>query len=269
MHEIDPALVEQAAEPLGTRDGTFMRRCLTGGLDKYRQRLAAIGFVGLDRVLDAGCGFGQWSLTLAETCGEVEAFDICPQRIRAATLVGRDMPHVRFQTASLEQLPYDDASFDGVFCYSTIYYTDVRRSLDEICRVLRPGGAVYLCSNGWGWYWHNFLRQPYKSADFDPRAYALKTFYATVGYRLWGRPPRAGQSVVTSRGWLARLLRERGVDVAACGGEGTINIGEGAMPQSFFRDRYFAMEGVSEWLGRKRGGAAERWTRRATMTSAA
>ena len=258
MSEVDTNLLEQAAAELGTRDGLFMKRCWTGGLDKYRRRLAAIGFTGLDCVLDAGCGFGQWSMVMAENCGKVEAFDVCEKRVRAAQIVAKNAINLRFRTASLEELPFANESFDGVFCYSTIYYTDVRRSVAELCRVLRPGGRIYLCSNGPGWYWYNFVHQPHKSADFSPRRYALGTFYGTAKYFLFNQPPRNGQSVITPRRWLARMLESHGVEIRACGDEGACNLSGDKSPQNFFRGRYAGLECVSEWLGVRRKAVGQK-----------
>jgi len=45
---------------------------------------------------------------------------------------------------SSEDLPFPDNSFDFVFANWMIYKTDVLRSLEEIVRVLRPGGKVLL-----------------------------------------------------------------------------------------------------------------------------
>ena len=159
---------------------------------------------------------------------------------------------MEFQVASLTSIPYPDQQFDLVFCYSAIYYTDIERSVREISRVLRPGGKVYLCSNGLGWYAYNVIRRPNPASDFSPVAYGLKAIWDTSRYRLFRAAPRHGGSVATSKKYLSALLQRNGIDVVASGMEGTVVTSPNLKSQPFFRGRYMGLECVSEWLGTKR-----------------
>ena len=46
--------------------------------DQFRQRVDMVGFKDADHVLDAGCGYGQWSVALAEANRRVSACDRDP-----------------------------------------------------------------------------------------------------------------------------------------------------------------------------------------------
>ncbi|MEE8154116.1 MAG: class I SAM-dependent methyltransferase [Phycisphaerales bacterium] len=254
--DIDSKQLDRVAEDLGQRDGLFLKRVLSDGLETYRRRLKAIGFDKLESVLDAGCGFGQWSLALASTARRVEAIDTDETRIRTARRLAEGRANLNYHVGSLETLPFDDETFDGVFCYSVIYYTDVRRSIDELCRVLRPGGLIYISSNGLGWYIQNLLMAPNTSSDFHPRLYAIRTMLGSLKYRLLGIPPRDGNSVVTGRRWLTRKLMSRHVELIGVGDEGSVSLVKDMKPEAFFRGRYFGLDGVSEWLGRRTGIAS-------------
>ena len=49
---------------------------------------------------------------------------------------------------SVEAIPFDDASFDGVLTVHTIYFwPDPERGLREILRVLKPGGRLVLVTD--------------------------------------------------------------------------------------------------------------------------
>ncbi len=252
---IDPERVAAAARDLGPRDAQFLARAYAGGTDRYLSRLSAVGFMGLDNVLDAGCGFGQWSLALARLCGRVTAVDDDPARVGVALALAAGTPNLSVRHGSIEALPFPDATFDGVFCYSVIYYTDVRRALRELSRVLKPRGALYVCSNGLGWYLYNIVARPNRTPDFDPRTYGLKTLWTSTQYRAFGIPPRNGASVATSRRWLAHLIRSTGLEILGVGPEGSIRVNCREAAQPFFPDRYWGLECMSEWLARKSSAA--------------
>lgn len=99
---------------------------------------------GVKRVLDLGCGVGRHSLFLAGKGFEVTALDASRSGLdfarRAADEVGLK---IAFQQAQMTDLPFDDGSFDFVLSWNVIYHGDravVLRCLEEIARLLRPGG---------------------------------------------------------------------------------------------------------------------------------
>ena len=92
------------------------------------------------RALDAGCGTGVRSLALAERSRQVVGLDLSLGSLRTAR---RFQP--RLCQASLLQAPLADRSFDLVFCWGVIHHTsDPIRALDELVRVLEPGGTLVL-----------------------------------------------------------------------------------------------------------------------------
>ena len=90
------------------------------------------------RLLDAGCGSGR---TLDELAGygEVAGVELEPLGVEAARRRG----HADVQVAPIEAIPHPDGSFDLVTCLDVIEHTpDDVRSLRELRRVTRPGGAL-------------------------------------------------------------------------------------------------------------------------------
>lgn len=88
------------------------------------------------RVLDAGCGSGR---TLEELIdyGEVHGVELNPQAAELAR--ARGVGDV--QIGRLEDLPFQDASFDLITCLDVIEHTpDDHATLTELLRVCRPGG---------------------------------------------------------------------------------------------------------------------------------
>ena len=99
------------------------------------------------QALDVATGAGFTAMTLAPLVHEVVGTDLTEERLaQARRLAGeRGLSNVRFQTADATALPFPDASFDLVTSrFAPHHFTDLRRGLQEIVRVLKPGGQVII-----------------------------------------------------------------------------------------------------------------------------
>jgi ubiquinone/menaquinone biosynthesis C-methylase UbiE len=96
------------------------------------------------RVLDAGCGAGEWTARIA---------GLLPQASSVGIDVGEDFvseaerrhggARVSFRVEDFGQLSFPDAAFDCVYADNSLEHAfDVDRSLAELYRVLAPGGAL-------------------------------------------------------------------------------------------------------------------------------
>jgi SAM-dependent methyltransferase len=148
-------LSEQAPVPEAVK--SYARPEYARGMQFHFDYVARLGMSGR-RVLDAGCGVGNWSLALAEHFGHVTSLEFNPDRLAFTRLageaagVGLDLVH-----GSIEDLPFSDACFDGVFCNGVIFLTDYRQSMAELARVLKPGGMLYVSFDELAWWDHLIL----------------------------------------------------------------------------------------------------------------
>ena len=100
-------------------------------------------------LLDCGCGPGTITLGLAELLapGEVVGTEIEESHVALAreNAASRGVTNVRFEAASLYQLPFADGSFDAVFISAVLSnLREPQRALREVFRVLKPGGVIGL-----------------------------------------------------------------------------------------------------------------------------
>jgi arsenite methyltransferase len=99
-------------------------------------------------VLDLGSGSGTdvfCAAVLVGESGHVVGVDITDEQLaKAARLRDREgFSQVRFVEAHIEELPFDDASFDAVLSNGVINLSPAKgRAFAEAARVLRPGGRL-------------------------------------------------------------------------------------------------------------------------------
>lgn len=102
------------------------------------------GFVQGRQCLDAGCGLGYGSAALAEAAATVVGVDNDPATIAEATvLYGKD--NLSFAVADVQDLPYEEASFDCAVSFEVIEHLSEPAALvDALRHVTRPSGLVIL-----------------------------------------------------------------------------------------------------------------------------
>ena len=101
------------------------------------------------KVLDIACGAGYGSALLAQTAAHVTGADIADAAVDHARRRYEAVGNLEFRQADCAALPFADASFDAVVSFETIEHIGAQDAfLDEVRRVLRPGGLVILsCPN--------------------------------------------------------------------------------------------------------------------------
>lgn len=154
------------------------------------------------RLLDAGCGPGSITAGLARHVapGEVVGVDAEPAVLAIARERGAGIPNLRFERASVYDLPHAADSFDAAYAHQLLQHlADPPAALRELARVVRPGGLVAVRDSD------------YQTMISWPRSEAIEQWRAlyTEMVRRNGADANAGRRIPS---WLARAgLGEIGV----------------------------------------------------------
>ena len=229
---------------------SFCKRVFESGLGVYADRLSAIEFEGMEHVLDAGCGFGQWACALADANAHVSAVDV--DGIRLAFL--RDLADatarsIKTEWSQLKSLPFSESSHDGVFCFGAVFIDDWKSALAEFHRVLCPGGRLYFNFNQIGWDVNLWMNEPNAESNYDPRASAAQALVNTIDYKSGVEPRCPGGKVITQSECEAEL-QSLGFAEIEFGADGAIDRSSSS-PKQFFPEGYFGLPGVTEVLCKK------------------
>ena len=94
------------------------------------------------QVLDAACGTGRYASYLHARGHSVTGVDQSPAMLELARV---KVPHGRFVTGELTDLPLDDTSVDAAVCaLALVHVADLSTAIEELARVVRPGGRVLI-----------------------------------------------------------------------------------------------------------------------------
>jgi SAM-dependent methyltransferase len=96
------------------------------------------------RVLDVGCGAGAVAKAVKRYRPDLEVFG-CDVSKTALAAAGQSSEGVDFRMATAERLPFTDGEFDFVWIFDVLEHVeDPEQVLEEVVRVLRPGGGFHI-----------------------------------------------------------------------------------------------------------------------------
>jgi SAM-dependent methyltransferase len=120
------------------------------------------------RVLDAGCGPGSWPYSRRSDLA-ITGFDV-----KFPPGPPSPSPHVRVFRGDLAKLPLANDTFDLTVCHYVLeHVTRLEACCDELVRVTKPGGALYLSVP--------------RAAAFDDRLYRFAGYFAKYALGKFGK----------------------------------------------------------------------------------
>jgi ubiquinone/menaquinone biosynthesis C-methylase UbiE len=136
---------EAVSQSFGPAAHAYLKSAVHAQGDDLKKLGAKVAATPAAHVLDLGCGAGHASFAVAPYAAKVIAYDLTQEMLAVvdAEAARRGFGNLRTQQGSVEKLPFQDASFDWVVSrYSAHHWRNVPAALQEIRRVLKPGGSV-------------------------------------------------------------------------------------------------------------------------------
>ena len=166
------------------------------GIAGYEFVLAHLTWRQGNTLLDVGCGSGIFAKMAANKGAAVTGLDASPSLIEEAK---KRAPGLPFLTGEMEELPFDDHSFDIVTGFNSFQYAaSVSNAFNEARRVLKPGGQLAVMI--WG-----------NKEDCE-----AATYLKAVGSLLPPPPPGAGGPFALSENQLLeKTITTAGFDITS------------------------------------------------------
>ena len=158
----------------------------------YEAAFDALGVGPGMHMLDAGCGSGLALVLAAKRGATPTGLDAADGLLHVAR---ERLPDADLCQGDLEDLPYDDDTFDAVTAFNSVQYaTDPTNALREIRRVAKPGALVAVAT--WG----------------TPEQCEMRVVLQAIGNLLPPPPPGAGGPFALSApGALEALVEQAGL----------------------------------------------------------
>ncbi len=117
------------------------------------QTIAALNLRAGDRVVDVGCGPGLLTREIALAVGEsgyVLGIDVSESMLNLARRRSNDLTQIELKNNSADTISAPDNSFDAVTCTQLLLYLpNVAETIQEMARVLKPGGRIAIIETDW------------------------------------------------------------------------------------------------------------------------
>lgn len=102
------------------------------------------------RLLDAGCGTGQWAVGFAHFGCDVTAIDLAPEMlVRARVHADVAGVSIQFREGDITDIADPDGTYDAIHCRCAIQFNpDPAAVLREFHRLIAPGGRLFISVPG-------------------------------------------------------------------------------------------------------------------------
>jgi|GEM_PF-1754780 len=223
------------------------------GIEYYRKRIDVLEMKDFGDVLDAACGCGQWTLALSDVNGFIRALDINAGLLEIAQCFTREYKkkNIQYYQGDLHFLPFKDATFDAIFSYSALMYTNEDKVIKEFSRVLKPGGKIYVCSDGPGWPLYKVFIQGLKQGRLRSILGAFRLTIRTFSFVILLKR-HIKKITFLRRKDVERLFKQNNLEITFYGPDGSFGNMKSQHFKPLYGETFFGLPADFEVIGFKR-----------------
>jgi ubiquinone/menaquinone biosynthesis C-methylase UbiE len=168
----------------------YIQRVYSIGLSPYKQSLRQQKLFRMERILDVGCGPGQWTFAAAELNRSASIIGLDTERYlldyARGFANGHQIDNCRFIFDTYENLSYlfGANSFDLIMCNSVLQYIDESKAMRIFSSLLKRRGILLMHWNhSFGYYFSRFISHVL-NRDFKQSVYPLRVLLVAPLRRL-------------------------------------------------------------------------------------
>ena len=131
----------------GRRAANYRLSATHGNKEDLERMISLLNPAPAAAALDVATGGGHTAAALSRYVRKVTAVDITPEMLKEASLLAGQCgaENIVFQIADVHSLPFPGGEFDIVVSrFAPHHFYDIKKALQEMCRVLKPGGLLYI-----------------------------------------------------------------------------------------------------------------------------
>ena len=117
------------------------------------------------KILDVGCGTGNFSVKLAKKGCSVTGIDVSDEMLSIARKKASDLNlDIELMNMNVNNLSFDDNTFDGIISMTAFeFIEDAPKALKELLRVVKKGGQVLIGTIAGESSWSElYLSEPFR-----------------------------------------------------------------------------------------------------------
>lgn len=139
--------LNEVRKNFGQRAAEYRLSSTHNNSDDLQRMIELIKPNSRDYALDVATGGGHTAIALAQSVENVMAIDITPEMLAEAKTAAaqKGLTNLVFQVEDVHNLTIPDSQFDIVASrFAAHHFSNINKSLAEMCRVLKTGGRFYI-----------------------------------------------------------------------------------------------------------------------------
>ncbi len=111
---------------------------------EYKKAIEFLGETVNKEILILGCGLGEEAIYLGLKKGKITAIDISSKMLSFTEKLAKkhNVNNIKFYKMSAEKMSFKDNSFDLILGCNILHHVNIKKTIKEVRRVLRPKGIA-------------------------------------------------------------------------------------------------------------------------------